>query len=59
VDENKVVVWGKMHTVTVEQKSRTVWIAVGNCLGEQIRAQDRSRGAALKRWIEAATHNGT
>jgi hypothetical protein len=51
-------VWGKDHKVTVYQKSKTVWVAVGDYMGQQLVVQDRSEGTALKRWREAAKHRG-
>lgn len=56
--EYKVLVWGKRHTITVEKKSKTVWIADGDYMGESIHVEDRSAGTAVKRWREAATHRG-
>jgi hypothetical protein len=32
-----------------------VWIAVGDYLGKEIRAQAESEGAAVKRWRETAS----
>jgi hypothetical protein len=54
----KVLVHGKPHDVEVYQKSKTVWIAVGDYMGEPIRTQDSTSGAALKRWREAAEYRG-
>jgi hypothetical protein len=56
--ERTVMVWGKPQTIRVEQKSKSVWIAVGDYMGESIAVEDRSEGAALKRWREAATYKG-
>jgi hypothetical protein len=53
-----VKVWDKPHTVAVDQKSKSVWIAVGDYMGEQITVQDRSESTALKRWREAARYKG-
>jgi hypothetical protein len=52
MSEHKVIAWGKPHTVTVDQKSKGVWVAVGDCLGEPITVQGRTKGAAIKRWCE-------
>jgi hypothetical protein len=56
--ERKVIVWGKPHVVSVERISKSVWVAVGDYMGESLRVQDRSEGAALIRWREAATYKG-
>ncbi|HEY7459843.1 MAG TPA: hypothetical protein VH765_13950 [Xanthobacteraceae bacterium] len=53
--EHTVVVWGKPHLVIVERRSKSVWNAVGHCLGESITAQGRSEGRAINRWREVAT----
>ena len=56
--EHKVTVWSTSHSVTVYQKSKSVWVAVGDYMGERIEAKDTSAGSALKRWKEAATYRG-
>src|SRR5258708_34220025 len=53
-----VLVHGKPHDVEVYQKSKTVWIAVVDCMGERLETKDSSSGAALKRWKEAAEYKG-
>jgi hypothetical protein len=53
--EHTVVVWGKPHLVSAERKSKSVWNAIGHCLGESITARGRSEGMAISRWREAAT----
>ncbi|MGE3745574.1 MAG: hypothetical protein AB7G25_07690 [Sphingomonadaceae bacterium] len=56
--ERTVKVWGQPQSVSVHQKSKSVWIAAGNYMGEHIQTQDRSAGAAVKRWVDAATYRG-
>jgi hypothetical protein len=56
--EHKVMVWSESHTVTVYRKLKSVWVAVGDYMGKRIEVQDRSEGAALKRWKEAARYRG-
>jgi hypothetical protein len=56
--EHRVIVWDKPQTVSVHQKSKSVWIASGEYMGAYIQVQDRTEGAALKRWREAATYRG-
>jgi hypothetical protein len=54
--EHKVWVGGESHSVTVFQKSKTAWEAVGDYMEETIRVQDRTAGAAIKRWRGVATY---
>jgi hypothetical protein len=54
--ERTVSVWGKPHQVDVHQKSRSVWIAVGDCLSERVEVKDRSATAALAAWRKAAEY---
>lgn len=55
---NVVEVWGKKIEIDAYQKSKSVWIAVGDYMGERIEVKGPSRGAALKGWIEAARYRG-
>ena len=52
--QHDVNVWGKPHTVTVSQRSKSVWIAVGEYNGQHIETKGVSEASALKRWREAA-----
>jgi hypothetical protein len=56
--EYTVKIWDKLQTITVEQKSKSVWVAVGDYRGESIRVQDRSESTALKRWVRSCTLQG-
>ena len=56
--DHTVEVWGKSYTVITHQKSKSVWVAVGKYMGETIRAEDRSKATAIKRWREAARYKG-
>lgn len=56
--EHKVMVWGQPQSVTIYQKSKSVWEAVGEYMGESIRVTDRSAGSVLKSWQEAARYKG-
>jgi hypothetical protein len=51
--EQTVLVWDKPHKISVYQKSRALWIAVGKHMGERLEVNGKSRGAALRKWIEA------
>ena len=62
-----VTVWGKRYEVVAYQKSKTVWMAVGDYdqvtrpgepTHQTISVQGRSAGAAIKRWVEAAQYRG-
>ncbi len=54
VPEHTVEVWGKSYTVTTYQKSKSVWIAVGDYMGKRIEVEDRSKTTAIKAWRDAA-----
>jgi hypothetical protein len=56
--EHVVKVWNRPHTVTVHQKSKSVWVAVGDYMDETIRTEDGAETSALRRWKEAATYKG-
>lgn len=40
--------------ITVVQKSKSVWIAVGQYMGKEVRAQGRSESNAVAKWRDAA-----
>jgi hypothetical protein len=54
----QVKVWEKNYDVTVHQRSKSVWIAVGDYMGERLETKDSSASTALKRWQEAARYRG-
>ena len=56
--ERTVPVWSKLQTITVYQKSKSVWVAVGEYMGEYHQSQDRTASTAAKRWQEWATYKG-
>jgi hypothetical protein len=56
--ERRVIVWDMPQTVSAHQKSKSVWTASGEYMGAPIQVQDRTEGAALKRWREATTYRG-
>ena len=53
----KVSVWGELYEVTVYPQSES-WVAIGGYRGEEIAVLDRSDGAAVKSWSEAARDKG-
>jgi hypothetical protein len=54
--EVTVSVWERPHKVAVRQELKSKWVASGECMGQIITVSDRTRGAAIKRWREAATY---
>jgi hypothetical protein len=46
---------GRHCEISVHREGKHVWIAVGDYLGKEIRAQAESEGAAVKRWRETAS----
>jgi hypothetical protein len=56
--KHKVEVWGQPQEVTVYQKSKTVWMAVGTYHGKTITAKGSTSGSAIKTWIDAAKYKG-
>jgi hypothetical protein len=56
--DHKVTVWSQSHTVTVYQKSKSVWIAVGTYMDETKEIRGRSAGTALSAWKNWATYKG-
>jgi hypothetical protein len=51
--ERTVHVWAIPHVITVYQKSKTVWVAVGDYKGERIEVEGSSANVTTK-WVEAA-----
>jgi hypothetical protein len=53
-----VKVWDKPYEISVHQKSKTVWIAVGEYMGERLETKGSSQLNAIKQWCEAARYKG-
>ena len=53
VYERTVHVWAIPHVITVHQKSKAVWVAVGDYKGERIEIEGSSANVTAK-WVEAA-----
>lgn len=53
-----VTVWDEKIEITIVQKSKSVWIAVGQYLGKEVRVQGRSANSAARLWIDAARYRG-
>ncbi|SED93134.1 hypothetical protein SAMN05519104_4777 [Rhizobiales bacterium GAS188] len=56
--ERIVKVLGKPQTITVAQQSKSVWIAVGDYMGESFDAKGRTEKSATAAWIAKATYHG-
>jgi hypothetical protein len=53
-----VTVWNKRYEISVYQKSKSVWIAVGEYMGERIEGQGRTAMGATASWHERARYKG-
>lgn len=56
--EHTVKVWEQPQKVSVYQSSKTVWIAVGEYMGERVEVKGRTESQALSAWREAARYRG-
>jgi hypothetical protein len=56
--KDTVIVWGKPCDITVHQRSKTVWIARGEYMGEQLESKGSSQSSAAAHWREAARYKG-
>jgi len=56
--EQTVNVWDKPHEITVYPKSKSVWIAVGEYMGERLEVKGRTASQAASAWREAARYKG-
>lgn len=56
--EKQVSVWGKIHTITVHHTSKTVWVAIGDYMGERIETKGSSLTSAAAAWVDAARYKG-
>ena len=54
-----VTISDQPYEITVYQKSRTVWIAVGDYMGKKIERKARSARSAASHWRAAARYRGT
>jgi len=51
-------VWEEQIEITVYQKSKSVWIAVGQYMGKPLETKGRSEGSAAVLWRDAARYRG-
>lgn len=54
----KVEVWGRQVTISIYQRSKSVWIATGTYLDQTIEVKRPTSGAAVKGWVDAAKYKG-
>ena len=57
VYKRTVHVWAIPHVISVYQKSKTVWIAIGDYMGERIEVEGSSANVTAK-WADAARVRG-
>jgi len=53
-----VSVLGKPYAVSMRQKSKSVWVASGDCDGTRHSSEERTEGAAVKQWQVWAEYRG-
>lgn len=53
-----VKVWDEPHEITVYQKSKSVWVAVGEYMGERLETKGSSESSAAAHWRDAANYKG-
>jgi hypothetical protein len=58
VAKHIVKVWDEQFEITVVQKSKSVWIAVGTYMGKAVEVQGRSESSAVAHWREAGRYRG-
>lgn len=56
--EVSVLVWGEAVKVSVYQKSKSVWVASGDYMGESITVQNGSSRSAVTLWRSTAEYRG-
>jgi hypothetical protein len=56
--ELTVEVWSRRYEISVYQKSKSVWVAVGDYEGQRIEVKGRSQSQAVASWREAARYKG-
>ena len=53
-----VTVHNKPHEIDVYQKSKSVWVAVGEYMGERLEVKGSTESQATSAWREAARYKG-
>ncbi|MGH2410847.1 MAG: hypothetical protein ACRDGS_10845 [Chloroflexota bacterium] len=54
----QVNVWGKLYTITIHQRSKSVCIATGEYMGVRIEVKGSSAASAARHWQDAARYRG-
>ena len=54
VEERTVLLYDTPCTITISHPSKTVWVAVGDYLGERIEVKGSSANNAAQHWVGAA-----
>jgi hypothetical protein len=58
-EEHIVRVRNRVYLITISQRSKVAWIAVGEYVGTNIEAVGSSAAGAARRWTAAARCKGT
>ncbi|MGC2075978.1 MAG: hypothetical protein WA728_08105 [Xanthobacteraceae bacterium] len=58
-EEHIVHIHDLPHTITISQRSKIAWVAVGEYTGTYIEAMGPSAAGAARRWVAAARCKGT
>ena len=53
-----VTVWDNVHQITVQQQSKTVWVAVGEYRGERLEVKGKTDTQAVAAWRDVAKLKG-
>lgn len=56
--EHIVQVWDRPYQITVYQKSKSVWVAVGTYMDQRVEVKGRSESQAIASWRAAARYKG-
>jgi hypothetical protein len=56
--DRNVKIWDVDCIVSVHQLSKSVWIAVGDYLGNRIEVKSRTANSAITLWCDAAKYRG-
>ena len=54
--EYNIEVEGKIYIVAIHRKSKTVWIAPGQYMGQAIEARGRNKELAASAWRSASSY---
>lgn len=57
-DERQVTVLSTSYALRVEQKSESIWVAVGAHMGQALAVEGGSADAAIKLWQNAVRFRG-